>query len=105
MPPSISEILRSARLFNVQNWSDRTLSSENLPDLESIRRLFAAIRNQAYEGDITQLLRHYPVDTAAILRSLAPPTLLQSDFQEVSGILQEIQTRIQRERDRFSNSD
>ncbi len=222
MSPSISEILWNAKLFNLQNWSGQTLNPQNLPDPDSIKRLFETIRTQQiedyllvggiamlnyiegrntqdidlilsesslnklsefaitsrdqnfaraqfenlqidflltnnnlfqmvlslhkqltdysdvsnipiatptgliilklyalpslyrqgqfdratlYEADITQLLRHYPIDTTAILRSLMPPTLLQSDFQEVSGILQEIQTRIQRERDRFSNAE
>lgn len=59
-------------------------------------------RATLYESDITQLLRKYPVTITEVLKPLKPPVLLGSDLEEVKNIFLDIQSRINKERDRFS---
>ncbi|MFM7600639.1 MAG: hypothetical protein ACKO7R_05495 [Pseudanabaena sp.] len=59
-------------------------------------------RATLYESDITQLLRKYPVTITEVLKPLKPPVLLDSDLEEVKNIFLDIQSRIDKERDRFS---
>jgi len=59
-------------------------------------------RATLYESDITQLLRKYPVTVTEVLKPLKPPVLLGSDLEEVRNIFLDIQSRINKERDRFS---
>lgn len=70
--------------------------------LPSLYRQGQFDRATLYESDITQLLRKYPVTITEVLKPLKPPVLLCSDLEEVKNIFLDIQSRINKERDRFS---
>ena len=70
--------------------------------LPSLYRQGQFDRATLYESDITQLLRKYPVTITEVLKPLKPPVLLGSDLEEVQNIFLDIQSRINKERDRFS---
>jgi hypothetical protein len=70
--------------------------------LPSLYRQGQFDRATLYESDITQLLRKYPVTITEVLKPLKPPVLLGSDLEEVKNIFLDIQSRINKERDRFS---
>ena len=70
--------------------------------LPSLYRQGQFDRATLYESDITQLLRKYPVTITEVLKPLKPPVLLVSDVEEVRNIFLDIQSRINKESDRFS---
>ena len=70
--------------------------------LPSLYRQGQFDRATLYESDITQLLRKYPVTITEVLKPLKPPVLLGSDLEEVKNIFLDIQSRINKESDRFS---
>ena len=70
--------------------------------LPSLYRQGQFDRATLYESDITQLLRKYPVTITEVLKPLKPPVLLGSDLEEVRNIFLDIQSRINKESDRFS---
>jgi hypothetical protein len=70
--------------------------------LPSLYRQGQFDRATLYESDITQLLRKYPVTITEVLKPLKSPVLLGSDLEEVKNIFLDIQSRINKESDRFS---
>lgn len=72
--------------------------------LPSLYRQGDFARVALYETDITLLMQKYPVERAAVLSTLAP-ILSESDKQELDAILQDIEKRIRRFRERPSDYD
>ncbi len=87
---------------NIAIASPKGLVILKLYALPSLYRQGQFDRATLYESDITQLLRKYPVTITEVLKPLKPPVLLGSDLEEVRNIFLDIQSRINKESDRFS---
>jgi hypothetical protein len=42
----IGNILKNAFVFDIKNWREQSLTNQGLPDSESVKRLFEAIKSQ-----------------------------------------------------------